>query len=175
MNIELHNRSCVVVVDADNLMVFFCSHLLQREEAFDLHTGCDNLLKTKILIRILVTYHTVEQIVCVLRALRITNMDYVYQIKSMFEGDKSDDFKNYLFQTHDSRIDHNLFPKIDSIQCFSNIDLVSVFVEFFFLVLFSCFAWPAFFIWELTWGTCQRGERIFFKRWHGLSIVCPRC
>lgn len=58
-------------------------------------------------------------------------MNYVYQLKSMFESDAGDDFKNYLFQTDDSRIDNNLLPNIDPMLCFSNVDLVSP-VAFFY-------------------------------------------
>lgn len=52
-------------------------------------------------------------------------MNYVYQLKSMFESEESDNFKNYLFETDDSRIDKNLLPNIDPMLCFSNVDLVS--------------------------------------------------
>lgn len=55
----------------------------------------------------------------------IVTMNYVYQLKSLFESENDDDFKNYLFETIDSRIDNNLLPSIDPMQRFSRIDLVS--------------------------------------------------
>lgn len=56
----------------------------------------------------------------------VNKMNYVYQLKSMFESESGDDYKNYLFQTVDHRIDENLLPKSDPMLWFSNVDLVSI-------------------------------------------------
>lgn len=65
-------------------------------------------------------------------------MNYVSQLKSIFDSpDRNDDFKNYLFETIDSRIDNDLFPKVNPIQCFSKNDMVSECIFFFSLNIIS--------------------------------------
>lgn len=46
----------------------------------------------------------------------------------MFESDRNDDFKNYLYETVDSRMDKNLLSNIDPMQYFNKIDLVSFWI-----------------------------------------------